>query len=913
MYRNMINKILGGLMLVLVLCFTACEDEQLFGRDGNTTIRISATAKFSGAESRAVLATEYEATEDNVFMLYKGTDENATLEVMEAMASLEGTIENVLIEDGATYTAIMIANVPKSELVLQGVDVGSKLEALYSATYAVNTTDNKPADATAFTWSGVVCGITTANVRNGLNFELNPNVAKVTVNITNNSGGIGDDGEYETTKLVNVQVRNVVNKVRFAQNALSKASPSLFSSTDNKTGNISYINYEIEELDLSSSGASASFSWYVPHNECGTGTRPNPENGTAGVLPVDQTPTYVEIDGIRTIDFLDTGYKVYPGIKAGNEEYVNMTNFDVKADYQYTINADITNNGLTFNVVNNSDQVNGTEGQLVKLPSNANCYMIHPIGSMIKTGTSTVYELPIDRINEYWGATGGLAPDGAMDIEDNDTWIMEVIWQDINHQAIKFCQRDGSALTDTYTGKGLTPAYFKLMNTNTDAENQWYGNILVGVKKSGQSTYLWSWHLWITDYNPDAALPYSIAKNQSSAYYNFLYTEKPADDSGIKGQNVDLQGYWNYSGGEYKRTKYGNVQHWNHYYSRYWGTSASPSVSGAIWRTGLYADCWMMDRNLGSQSPNGMDNKIDPRDAYGMYYQYGRKDPFPFSNYNYKGVHSNLDRSLYKINGTTTVKWDFVTNGQQSVKTSVQNPTVFYGQSSEIDWCSESYNGNLWRSPVNVGDRGKSIFDPCPPGWCVPVYEAFDFMAYNPAGVYNSGTLYDTAGGGNYGYERPTLNAYIPLQRICNTYGYDKYRNSSILTLIVSGIPGKTGLAPFWAVFPMQGGVGQSGALEGLSHETSFMWTARAWSDGYRADGLSFRLDSGSTWSKSSNAYITQTVSGIGSPNSHTRNGTNYAIYNGRMCLDKYQRSRGHVVRCIQTPNKETLKFYNKK
>lgn len=76
---------------------------------------------------------------------------------------------------------------------------------------------------------------------------------------------------------------------------------------------------------------------------------------------------------------------------------------------------------------------------------------------------------------------------------------------------------------------------------------------------------------------------------------------------------------------------------------------------------------------------------------------------------------------------------------------------------------------------------------------------------------------------------------------------------------------------------------------------------------------MSFRYDSGTTWSKSSNAYITQTVSGIGTTNSHTRNGTNYAIYNGRMCLDKYQRSRGHVVRCIQTPNKETLKFYNKK
>lgn len=513
MYRNMINKILGGLMLVLVLCFTACEDEQLFGRDGNTTIRISATAKFSGAESRAVLATEYKATENNVFMLYKGTDENATLEVMESMTSLEGTIENVLIEGGATYTAVMIANVPKSELESQGVVVGSKLEALYSATYAVNTTDNKPTDAAAFTWSGVVCGITTANVRNGLNFELNPNVAKVTVNITNN---VVNNTQFPANKveLVNVQVRNVANKVRFAQNALSKAG--LFTSANNgidSDGDV--LDYEIEELNLAPR-QSQTFSWYVPCNML----EPVSNSGSRAQKAPNYA-TYMEIDGIRRLDYMDTAYKVYLGTSTGTGvDYESVGNYYVKADYQYTINATISDDGLNYTLSNNvSDKNDATEPQKVKFPAGSNCYMVHPKISSTQGGT--IYEFPIDQINRYWkDIVGG---GNQRTISETTKWKVYHLWQDIaGKQVIYFCDENGNDITkEGYAeGIGFEPIRFKLKDTST------YGNVLVGVKIDGVDDYVWSWHLWITDYNPDAAPTPSEAKSlYNTASINGMYVE----------------------------------------------------------------------------------------------------------------------------------------------------------------------------------------------------------------------------------------------------------------------------------------------------------------------------------------------------------------------------------------------------
>ena len=913
MYRNMKNKILGGLMLVLVLCFTACEDEQLFGRDGNTTIRISATAKFSGAESRAVLATEYKATENNVFMLYKGTDKNATLEVMEAMTSLEGTIENVRIEGGATYTAIMIANVRKSELVLQGVDVGSKLEALYSATYAVNTTDNKPTDAAAFTWSGVVCGITTANVLNGLNFKLNPNVARLSVNVKNNAS---KTSQFSADKinLVNIQVKNVAKKVRFAQNALQDAK--LFTSADNGIESASdVLDYEIEAIDLSN-GEYATYEWYVPCNmlEPAKNTGSRAEKAPAYA-------TYIEIDGIRRLDFMDTAYKVYPGVKNSNEVYENIPNYYVKADYKYTVNVKIDDDGLKYDVVNSSDKDNATAPEKVVFPAGSNCFMVHP--KISATANGTIYEVPIDQANRFWSMK-----DATRVIGENDEWEAVFIWQDIpGKKVMYFCDEKGRNITESrafpsYTtlteyyaeGKGHEPIRFKLVDTET------YGNVLIGIRKNGVSDYLWSWHLWVTDYNPDAAPTPSQARTLYNDYSaNGMYVENGVfemDKHPVKYINGGTSLEPIYGNAQC----YGNVQHFYQYYTtKYW-----TGASATIWdwdKGGMYANKWIMDRNLGAQGPCNGDIE-NAWDAFGLYYQFGRKDPFPYINYNAEKDY--LRRKVYDINGNVINQWKDVSlssdsgngvigirkkSGRVSFEESVKNPFTLYS-GVEDTWTSSlnDVKSEYWYG-LESG-KHKSIFDPCPPGWCVPVSEAFQFATVEqPAGVYVNSNSY--------------TNVYASFMVYVHSRGWNKnktskpeyHRNFAIITSLGcikgSASPNKH----LDSVFASQGYIAHDGrTVEGLIEEDrgairGCYWTARQ-SDENDKEGelLQFRpltkkdfTGTECTYSYGecgNNFYTIKEVY-----YSRFSNVLLYHRLNTPLVINKFVASRAQPVRCIQEPN----------
>ena len=895
MYRNMKNKILGGLMLVLVLCFTACENEQLFGRDGNTTIRISATAKFSGAESRAVLATEYKATENNVFMLYKGTDKNATLEVMEAMTSLKGTIENVRIEGGATYTAIMIANAPKSELESQDVVVGSKLEALYSATYAVNTTYNKPTDAAAFTWSGVVCGITTANVRNGLNFELNPNVAKVKLTVNNSSSNTSSGNE--STQVVSAQVCNVKNKVRYAQNALSKAG--LFTKDNNSAGSPSSINYKKDEINVAPNGGTGTLYWYVPCNMLASGVRNS---------NIPDGATYLELTSARGADHMSVVYKIYLGVNSNNTTYENLTNFDVCPDHIYNVTINITNDGLDFDVTNNYNTATNTNTSigLVKLPSNANCYMINPNFSKTANGYP-VYELPIDRINECW-----LDPainDASMSLGTNDEWVMDVIWQDIDNRVIKFCDKNGGSTSDTYSGKGLVPAYFKIadgvtfpmeVDINT---NSYYGNILVGVKKKNTSDYLWSWHLWVTNYNPDVATPYSIAKNMKLKILfeetaNSLYHENKGSFNKING----------------------NVQHWYHTQSYYWGSNFG---SKAIWE-GLYEDCWIMDRNLGAVSYDG---KSGSNMSYGCYYQWGNKNPYPHATYKVNDTYEihniNKLKKLYKIGGkpaddaaTTFFTVDTRnTSTQKTIQEVTKNPTIcYYNSTSQLYNNQYSGRNNYWaslKSNPNNGYSQKSIFDPCPPGWCVPMYNIFDMLTYNPASSdFDSNTTmyYSSA----YNSLFPTFNV-LRKSETSNSmadhseatfFRKNRQNDSSINTLLT-------------AVFPTQGAICDylgNGYIAISGNTRSMLWFAESSvisSQSGKGEAVEMFSDDGSSYiGLNSNATTrTQTVSKITA--GYVPDTPYKYITNGRASHIPHVKSYGFNIRCIQVPGGEQLKYYN--
>lgn len=154
------------------------------------------------------------------------------------------------------------------------------------------------------------------------------------------------------------------------------------------------------------------------------------------------------------------------------------------------------------------------------------------------------------------------------------------------------------------------------------SDNLTPGNALVAVKDAS-GTILWSWHIWVCDYDPEAT---------AQRYY-----------------------------------------------------------SGAI----------AMDRNLGSIS-----TEIGDVRSNGMFYQWGRKDPFPgFSNIRQGDMAKTYpENSVEKIVYLDIFGFQFY----PQYESSIQYPNKMFIQ--QEGWNSDN---TLWMS-------NKTKYDPCPPGWKVP-------------------------------------------------------------------------------------------------------------------------------------------------------------------------------------------------
>ncbi len=895
-----------------ILCFgmiSCFDDEFYFGGDGNMMVTVTATADFTDEDSRAILnESAGKMIGAYTLLVFESNTNDATLLLAEDLGSdLTSTKKTVFMPrtdgfmDGSqSYYAVLFGNVTLSQLGLT-VDA-SKLSDLYTAAYTVTSSDNNPTDASKFTWSAF---LNVKKTDTTLKFNLNPNVAKVKL-IVNNTSSNTNSGN-ESTQVVSAQVCNVKNKVRYAQNALSKAG--LFTKDNNSAGSPSSINYKKDEINVAPNGGTGTLYWYVPCNMLASGVRNS---------NIPDGATYLELTSARGADHMSVVYKIYLGVNSNNAAYKDLTNFDVRPDHVYNVTVNITNDGLTFDVNNKYNAVSNanTSVGLVKLPSNANCYMINPNFSKTANGYP-IYELPIDRINECWGANG-LIPDTSMDLLDSEGWRMEVIWQDINARVIKFCDKNGNNASDTYSGTGVTPAYFKIYPSSVTSSH--YGNILVGVKRKKtdgtyESTYLWSWHLWVTDYNPDAATPYSIAKNMTYvSSYNGIANALFHENSGVTQIN-------------------GNVQHWWNVHDFYWGNT-SEFRSKNVWGSGgIYENCWIMDRNLGAITSDARYGKTS---SYGCYYQWGNKNPYPHAYHKYDDGElynnvSNALKGLYKINGSDTTFY-LIANKPTSLRTVkevAQKPYACFNvgddnyTDNEYNQLYKSYEGrnNYWASPKSNPTDGyteKSIFDPCPPGWCVPMYDIIDCLTYNPSDTKfgtNSKSLY---GSSVYHELHPAFGVYKlnSSGNSQNDYGSAYFLRKKVeSTGVVSG-----NIYGLGAVFPIQGVLSRYDT--GISgNSKAMMWFAESskipnaigqgeavgiW--GTSTNGFSYKY-------MDANEQRTQTSIDIGSKkfNEGYSNEITYNhVWTGRVTHYPYKKSRGQNVRCIQVPGGEQLKYYNK-
>lgn len=137
----------------------------------------------------------------------------------------------------------------------------------------------------------------------------------------------------------------------------------------------------------------------------------------------------------------------------------------------------------------------------------------------------------------------------------------------------------------------------------------------------------------------------------------------------------------------------------------------------------------MMDRNLGATSATPGD-----AGALGLFYQWGRKDPFLGSS----AISENIPAK-------STLSWSSPVESTSSTGTidyAVSNPVTYIIQNrNNYDWYytdSEETDNTRWQS-------SKTIYDPCPPGYRVPdggdsgVWSrAFDCTSFFDEDTYDS-------------------------------------------------------------------------------------------------------------------------------------------------------------------------------
>ena len=177
--------------------------------------------------------------------------------------------------------------------------------------------------------------------------------------------------------------------------------------------------------------------------------------------------TYVVINGEGS-GFKAT-WKIYLGAN-------NTTNFNMKRNCSYTYTITLKRNDT-------DSRVTVEQTIPVIVGGNTNCYMVAP---------GTAVTIPVERANESPIAiTGATLTNGTYyQILSGTTWTASLLWE----------STVGLVTVSNATGTGPTGRF--AVTANTPAGNNG-GNAVVQIKNSSNQV-LWSWHIWVTGYDPNS-------------------------------------------------------------------------------------------------------------------------------------------------------------------------------------------------------------------------------------------------------------------------------------------------------------------------------------------------------------------------------------------------------------------------
>jgi len=530
--------------------------------------------------------------------------------------TIDDSVESVPVSailptsETTVYKVVIIANTHNSSL-LSDISYNT-LDALKSSHKAIRSCNDLHQGDDLIMNAVADIRSTTSDIQ----CYLYRNVAKLSLTIDNASGS--------GVTLSSIQVKSVPDRLFFADRLYENEdlSPSVSS--------VVFQNFTKDDLNLEPA-QSKTVIYYLPRNMRGVNMSTT-ESGKN--LNAPEGATYVEISATVNATGKSMVYRFYPGANSVND-------FNIHPNHLYEMNVAISSSGDK-----NDNRVE--DASLVRLEE-SNSYIINP-----SKGTDVEYLVPIEnRINTFWRSEVGRQNPAweSYLIDQGLEWVAEVIWQDVaGKQVVDFA---GAA---SYVG-APDERFFPFSLTENAKDTPC--NVLIGVRSAKDDWsaetdgYMWSWHLWITDYDPDVdKMPWTEGK--------YLY-EVPN----------------------------GSV----HKYS-------------SFERIPIYKNSYIMDRNLGAKGYTREDGWAL---CAGMLYQFGRKDPFPPSDI------------IYSINGAQRSNVS-KSSGPRPMYESVAYPVNFV--TNRGDWTSNvEYRSSNWNDlhRAAVKGEGKSFFDPCPPGWKLPV------------------------------------------------------------------------------------------------------------------------------------------------------------------------------------------------